>query len=112
MSFEKAQTLRKNQTEAEKKLWRILRNRKFSSFKFKRQVPIGHYIVDFICHEKNLILEMDGGQHSNQVEADENRTAWLEKRGYKIVRFWNNEVLDNIEGVLTRIEEHLEDLLT
>lgn len=52
---------------------------------------------------------MDGGQHSNQVEADENRTAWLEKRGYKIVRFWNNEVLDNIEGVLTRIEEHLED---
>jgi len=107
MSFEKAQALRKNQTDAEKRLWLAIRNRQLSGFKFKRQVPVGSYIVDFICHDKNLIVELDGGQHSRQVEADENRTAWLEARGYKLIRFWNNEVLENLEGVLTSITEFL-----
>lgn len=100
-----ARKLRKNLTEAEKKLWYYLRNVSLG-FKFRRQHPIGSYIVDFVCLEKFLIIEVDGGQHFNSVE-DKMRDIFLEKEGYKVLRFWNNEVLENSEGVLIKIKENL-----
>src|SRR5216684_2308851 len=95
----KARELRKNPTEAEKKLWNHLRLRQLGGYKFRRQHPLGLYIVDFICLEKRLIIEVEGGQDSEQVDYDEERTAWLEAQGFCIVRFWNNEVLNEIEMV-------------
>ena len=104
-----ARKLRKNSTEQEHKLWSILRNRQFYGLKFKRQVPIGQYIVDFVCEEKRLIIELDGGQHNEpeSILKDENRTNYLNSRGYKVIRFWNNEVNDNLEGVYLKIKEVL-----
>lgn len=102
-----ARTLRKNQTEAEKWLWRNLRNRELGGFKFRRQYGIGKYIVDFICTEKNLIVELDGGQHALQVEQDEVRSEFLKGKGYRVLRFWNNDVLQEGEAVLEVIMHHL-----
>jgi len=104
----RARNLRHNQTEAEKRLWRYLRNRQISGAKFRRQVPKGPYVVDFLCAAARLIVELDGGQHADQLEADERRTVFLQSAGYRVVRFWNNEVLQNMEGVLTVIEEALQ----
>ncbi len=108
---ENVKKLRENQTETEKRLWNSLRNRGLENFKFRRQAPIGPYVVDFFCPEKNLIVELDGGQHS-QNSADEKRTQWLETSGYKVIRFWNNEVLENLEGILIKISENLNHPLT
>ena len=96
-----ARDLRKSYTDAEQILWSILRNRQVQDFKFRRQHPIEPYIVDFFCDEAKLIIELDGGQHSEDknIIKDENRTKFLESKGYKVIRFWNNEVLENIEGV-------------
>ena len=94
-----ARKLRKTMTDAERKLWHILRRRYLQNFRFRKQVPLGPYIVDFLCKEKHLIIELDGGQHADAVEYDNQRTQWLEKRGYRVIRFWNNEVLTNLEGV-------------
>jgi very-short-patch-repair endonuclease len=99
--------LRKNQTDAETLLWRRLRNRQLEGFKFRRQHSFDPYIVDFVCIEKRLIVELDGGQHALAVEADEHRTKFLEQKGFRVVRFWNNEVLGNTEAVLERIFELL-----
>ena len=99
----RARALRRNSSEAERLLWQQLRNRQVAGLKFRRQVPIGHYIVDFFCLERNLIVEVDGGQHARTLERDAARTAWLEARGYRVVRFWNNEVVGNTEGVLEAI---------
>jgi very-short-patch-repair endonuclease len=96
----KARQLRKNSTDAEKHLWIHIRNRQLEGWKFKRQVPIGQYIADFVCFELKLIIEIDGGQHAVQVDYDLRRTEFLQSKGYRVVRFWNNEVLGNIEGVL------------
>ena len=96
----RARELRKNSTDAEKYLWQKLRNRQLEGYKFKRQVPIGHYIVDFLCVSANLIVELDGGQHAEQQAYDDKRTALLTSKGFTVVRFWNNEVLENIDGVL------------
>ncbi len=93
-----ARRLRKNSTPAERRLWRYLRSRSLGGFKFVRQQPLGPYVVDFICREKRLVVEVDGGQHAEN-ERDARRDEWLLKHRYRILRFWNNEVLGNIEGV-------------
>lgn len=100
----KARSLRLHSTEAEKFIWSKIRNRQPGNLKFKRQFPIPPYIVDFCCLETKLIIEVDGGQHT--PEADFERTRFLESQGYKIVRFWNNDVLNNIEGVVSEILKH------
>jgi len=100
---ERARQLRKNQSEAEKILWAKLRNRQINNVKFQRQFPIGKYIVDYICREFKLIIEVDGGQHNTAQLYDNKRTLYLNNLGYTVVRFWNNDVMGNIEGVLQAI---------
>jgi very-short-patch-repair endonuclease len=98
----RAAKLRQNQTDVERRMWMLLRDRRSAQLKFRRQTPIGPYIVDLFCPSKRLIVELDGGQH-NGSSADEKRTAWLESHGYRVLRFWNNDVLKNPEWVLTTI---------
>ena len=98
-----AKTLRSHQTEAEQRLWYHLRAHRFMDLKFKRQKPLGRYIVDFVCVERLLIIELDGGQHAEQRVYDQHRDAWLRDQGYTILRFWNNEVMQQLEGVLEKI---------
>jgi very-short-patch-repair endonuclease len=102
-----ARALRQGQTDAEHQLWMILRNRQIAGLKFRRQQVIGEYIVDFICFDAKLIIEVDGGQHNEKKNAnrDEQRTQWLESRGYIVLRYWNNDVLENLEGVTAKIYE-------
>ena len=99
MDRSRAKELRNNPTEAERILWRHLRLRQLGGYKFRRQQPFGHYIVDFVCLEKCSVVEIDGGQHNTQQSYGEQRDAWLEQQGFRVLRFWNNEVLQNIEGV-------------
>lgn len=98
-----AKSLRSNQTEAEQRLWYHLRAHRFMGLKFKRQKPMGRYIVDFVCLERRLIIELDGGQHAEQVAYDRHRDTWLRNQGYTVLHFWNNEVMQQLEGVLERI---------
>ena len=109
-----ARKLRKNQTPQEQILWNILRNRQVLGYKFRRQYPIGNYVVDFVCKENKMIIEIDGGQHNTPegILADENRTKYLQSVGYKILRFWNNEIDNNIEGVYQKIIEQIENIKT
>ena len=104
-----ARNLRKNSTIQERRLWNLLKNRQFHNLKFKRQQPIGDYIVDFICKEAKIIIEIDGGQHNEpeNIEYDKTRTEYLNTLGYKVIRFWNNEIYENIEGVLLRLKEEI-----
>jgi very-short-patch-repair endonuclease len=97
--------LRFQQTDAEDKVWAYLRAKRFFGLKFRRQVAIGQYIVDFVNFEHKLIIEIDGGQHNESpaVEKDNQRTKWLESQGYKVLRFWNSDVVENIDGVLLTI---------
>lgn len=101
-----AKTLRLHATDAERKLWSVLRNRQLLGFKFVRQQPIGQYIADFACREADLVVELDGGQHAESA-TDNIRTAALAEHGYQVIRFWNHDVLTNIEGALQVIAEHL-----
>ncbi len=94
-----AKNLRKQSTDTERHLWYNLRANRLG-FKFKRQVPIGTYIVDFVCLEKRLIVELDGGQHLDNQKYDMKRTAWLNARGFKVLRFWNNDVLQQTTSVI------------
>ena len=105
-----ARKLRREQTPAERTLWRQLSNRKVMDSKFRRQHPIEGYIVDFVCLERGLVVELDGGQHnySQAVEADDERTRRLEKAGFRVLRFWNNDVEGNLAGVLESIAQALE----
>ena len=96
----RARRLRENQTDVENKLWSQLRGRQLSGVKFRRQHPIGPFIVDFCCVERGLVVELDGGQHAELNVGDEQRTKILERFGYRVLRFWNNEVLSNADGVL------------
>ena len=102
-----ARRLRRDQTDVERKLWRYLRANRFDGLRFKRQAPMGRYIVDFVCHEAKVVVELDGGQHGfhTQAEQDRLRDAWLGSRGYTVLRFWNLEVKRNFYGVLTAIED-------
>ena len=93
--------LRKNQTLPEQIFWHKIRARRFSNYKFRRQVQIGNYIVDFVCRKKKIIIEIDGGQHNTPEEIiyDKKRTEFLNSRGYKVIRFWNSDIDKNIDGV-------------
>ncbi len=101
-------TLRKNMTFAEQKLWSTLRFGQMSGYKFRRQHPFGNYILDFVCLEKKLIIEVDGSQHMDQPDCDEVRTKFLENAGFRVLRFWNNEVLNELESVKDVIFRALE----
>ena len=95
----RARQLRKDSTQAELTLWRHVRGRQLAGWKFRRQVPLGQYIVDFVCFERRLIVELDGGHHQDQAVYDNHRTEWLESQGFRVLRFWNNEVLGQLEAV-------------
>ena len=109
LARDRARNLRLAQTEVERTLWQKLRNRQLNGFKFRRQHPIGPYIVDFFCLDARLAIELDGSQHGDEraVEDDERRTAYLNDQGYRVLRFWNQEVIDNLDGVLEAITQHL-----
>jgi very-short-patch-repair endonuclease len=102
MDANRARSLRKAMTEAEKKLWWMLRGRQLDGWKFRRQHPVGPYVADFACVERRLIVEADGGQHAGS-QSDVQRTAWLEGQGWRVIRFWNNDILGNMEGVMGEI---------
>lgn len=104
-----AQRLRRNHTDAERLLWRHLRNRQIEGVKFRRQQLIGRFIVDFVSFEKRMVIEVDGGQHSIEKDKDVERDLWLGQQGFKVLRFWNNEVLQNPDGVFEVIREHCLD---
>ncbi|HZF44677.1 MAG TPA: endonuclease domain-containing protein [Sphingomonadaceae bacterium] len=106
-TLNRAKALRREMTVAERLLWKHLRGRQLAGAKFRKQQPIGPFIGDFVCQEKRLIVEADGGQHADS-ETDVQRTRFLESKGYRVIRFWNNEILQNIEGVLTAIMRVLE----
>ena len=103
----RARELRKNPTEAERVLWQHIRRRQLGGYRFRRQQPLGEYIVDFFCFEKRLVVEIDGGQHSERVSYDTARTASLKSRGFRVLRFWNNQVLGETEAVKQAILEAL-----
>lgn len=107
--IDRANALRKEMTEAEQALWSKIRKRQILGYKFRRQHPINQFIADFYCHEKRLVLEVDGGYHSEafQAEHDEQRTYELEKLGIKVVRFGNEEIMMDMEGVIEKIREFL-----
>ena len=104
-----ARKLRQSQTDAERALWARLKRKQLEGVKFRRQQPLGSYIVDFVSFERKIIVEVDGGQHSEREARgrDKQRAAWLKEKGYQVLRFWNNEVLVNMEGVLEKIREVL-----
>lgn len=99
---DRARSLRKNQTDAEHRLWKLLRAKRLETWKFRRQLPIGSYIVDFACPAARLIVEADGGQH-NESAHDARRDSWLASQGWRVIRFWNPDILTNEEGVLTAV---------
>jgi very-short-patch-repair endonuclease len=101
-----AKELRKNATDAERLLWNYLKARQLEGLKFRRQEQIGSFIADFVCYERGVIVEADGGQHAQEKGRDEERTQWLNSQGFAVLRFWNNEILTNIEGVVDVIRLH------
>ena len=103
MMKERAKECRRNRTDAENRMWYYLRNRRLSGYKFVRELVISNYIADFVCREKKIIIEIDGGQHMAAVQYDLMRTKYLERNGYKVIRFWNNEVFQDIEAVMDSI---------
>jgi very-short-patch-repair endonuclease len=104
-----AKNLRKESTDAERLIWSRLRAGRLEGLKFRRQHPIGPYIVDFVCLERKLVIELDGGQHAlpEETQKDNQRDSWLKEEGYTVLRFWNNEVLTNLNGVLEEIRGKL-----
>ena len=102
-----ARNLRKNLTPQEKKLWNIIRNKQFYGYRFLRQYPFKNYILDFVCCSKKIVIEIDGGQHNDllEIKHDEQRTEILSHYGYTVIRFWNNEIDYNIEGVIEKLKE-------
>ena len=98
--------LRRSETEAEKALWRVLRGRRFLGLKFRRQSPVADFIADFLCEELRVIVEADGGQHADN-RADTERTARLQAAGYQVIRYWNNDIMGNLEGVLEDLRGRL-----
>src|ERR1051325_10359292 len=107
MASTNARRLRSASTDAERRLWEKLRRRQLDGWRFRRQVPLGNYVVDFACFENRVIIEVDGGQHNAVADADAVRTNWLESQNFRIIRFWNNDVLANVDGVLEVIRAAL-----
>lgn len=107
----RAKSMRSQQTDAEHRLWQILRAKRLAGYKFKRQLPIDHYIVDFACLSERLIIEADGGQHSESL-GDRRRDAYLREQGFRVLRFWNSDIFNNEDGVLTSILNALESPLS
>jgi very-short-patch-repair endonuclease len=99
MDRSRVKELRNNPTEAERFLGQHLRRRRLGGYKFRRQQPLGKYIVDFVCLEKRLIIEVDGGQHNTRAAYDQQPTTWIERQGFRVLRLWNHEVLQNIQAV-------------
>jgi very-short-patch-repair endonuclease len=106
---QRARQLRRDQTDAEQTLWAHLRDRQLCGAKFRRQHPVGPFVADFCCPQRKLVVELDGGQHAAEVAADQKRSRFLEVQGYRVLRFWNHDVLGNTEAVLERIVEVLSD---
>jgi adenine-specific DNA-methyltransferase len=104
---DRSRYLRHSQTEAELRLWTRLRNRQLYNVKFRRQHPMGPFITDFCCPEQGLVIELDGGQHTMRAEADRRRSMLLAREGYQVLRFWDHEVMQDIEAVLQQIAEAL-----
>jgi very-short-patch-repair endonuclease len=102
-------TLRNNMTDAERTLWRVLRGKQFDGFKFRRQHPYEHYVLDFACLEKKLVVEVDGGQHAEEELYDYERTLFLGKSGFRVLRFWNHEVMVHMDAVQESIWKALHD---
>ncbi len=112
-AIDRAQAVARHEaTEAEKSLWGVLRGRRFEGLKFRRQHSFGHYIADFICLEQKLVIEIDGGLHASAEHYDAKRTAYFESQGFRVLRFWNNEILGNLEGVVLAIRSQIEGTLT
>jgi crossover junction endodeoxyribonuclease RuvC len=105
----RARRSRRDSTDVEKLLWRKLRDRQLDDVKFRRQEPILGFTVDFVCHELRLVVELDGGQHSSRSEQNAQRTGVLEQAGFRVLRFWNNDVIENIDGVLEAIRSSAAD---
>ncbi|MBI1883568.1 MAG: endonuclease domain-containing protein [Chlamydiae bacterium] len=106
----KAKSLRRNATDTERFLWEFLRSNRLAKFKFRRQVPLGPYIVDFVCQKQRVIVECDGGQHAQRQKTyDDERDQWLKIEGYRVLRFWNNQILKEHEAVLQVIYEACAD---
>ena len=105
---DRARRLRRDRTRAEAELWRVLRNRRLGGFKFRRQLPIDRYFADFACVEARLVIELDGSQHGEQADYDARRTEALENAGYTVLRFWNRQVFEGLEGVIRTISQALE----
>jgi len=103
-----ARELRKSMTEAERKLWRGLRMRQLHGHKFRRQFSLGNFIVDFVCLEARLIIEVDGGQHADEKYGDAKRDTWLKSQNFHVLRYWNNQVLNELDAVLEDITRALD----
>jgi very-short-patch-repair endonuclease len=102
-----ARYLRRNMTDAEQAVWRVVRDKQLQGYRFRRQRPMGKYIADFVCLEAKLVIEVDGGQHADHADYDAARTAFLVKLGFRVLRFWNNDVLQNLGGVTETILTNL-----
>lgn len=99
--------MRRNPTEAERQMWLLLKDRRLAEYKFRRQVPIGPYIADFVCYASRLIVELDGSQHGEQLDAD--RNAWLNSKGFRVLRVWNNQLVTEREAVLDALWHNLQE---
>jgi very-short-patch-repair endonuclease len=104
MGLDFAKQLRRNQTPEEGRLWQAVKAKRLAGAKFRRQIPIGPYVTDFVCVAARLVVGLDGSQHSDAIEADTERTRYLEGKGYRVLRFWNNDVNGNLDGVIQAIE--------
>jgi len=100
--------LRRDQTRPEEKFWANVRNRHLGGYKFKRQVPIGNFVADFACESAKIVVELDGSHHADQIEADQKRTQELERFGYRVIRIWNHEIIDNLDCALDHLLHELE----
>lgn len=106
-----ARQLRRQMTEAERRFWYLLRSRRFARYKFRRQHPVGRYIIDFACCEARLAIELDGGQHMENQHYDRRRSAWLKQQGWRVIRFWNSDIRKHEEAVLEEIRRILLEIL-
>lgn len=104
---ERARSLRRNMTLEERMFWNVLRTKRFNGFKFRRQEPIGPFIVDFVCFDRKLVIELDGGYHAKTKDYDESRSQWLESQGFRVLRFWNDDIHERLDYVKETVRREL-----